>query len=139
MGALDRGGSGVFREACLCDDKRSLFGIDLASRSVRLFVGARKAILIRADALRARREAARGPRLASRAETRWFSRIARKAGRRAQLWSGNQKDFTRRFHVVAKGIAELPNDTVMDGEIVALYERADRRSIFSRASAMPTL
>jgi ATP-dependent DNA ligase len=51
-----------------------------------------------------------------------FRAIGRKAGRSAQLWSRNEKDFTRRFSGVVKGIAELPNDTVIDGEIVALDE-----------------
>src|SRR6516162_5256961 len=46
----------------------------------------------------------------------------RKSGRSAQLWSRNQKDFTRRFRDVAKAIADLPNDSVIDGEIVALDE-----------------
>jgi bifunctional non-homologous end joining protein LigD len=49
-----------------------------------------------------------------------FRAIGRKSGRSAQLWSRNQKDFTRRFASVAKGIAELTNDTVIDGEVVAL-------------------
>jgi bifunctional non-homologous end joining protein LigD len=49
-----------------------------------------------------------------------FRTIGRKSGRSAQLWSRNQKDFTRRFPGVVKGIAELPSDTVIDGEIVAL-------------------
>jgi DNA ligase D-like protein (predicted ligase) len=49
-----------------------------------------------------------------------FRAIGRKSGRSAQLWSRNQKDFTRRFPDVVKGIRELPNDTVIDGEIVAL-------------------
>jgi bifunctional non-homologous end joining protein LigD len=49
-----------------------------------------------------------------------FRAIGRKSGRSAQLWSRNQKDFTRRFPDVVKGIAELPSDTVIDGEIVAL-------------------
>jgi hypothetical protein len=30
-------------------------------------------------------------------EARWFRAGRRKSGRRAQLWSRNQKDFTRRF------------------------------------------
>jgi ATP-dependent DNA ligase len=51
-----------------------------------------------------------------------FRAIGRKSGRIAQHWSRSQKDFTRRFAAVAKGIAELPNDTVIDGEIVALDE-----------------
>src|SRR5215472_4502668 len=49
-----------------------------------------------------------------------FRAIGRKFGRSIQLRSRNQKDFTRRFAGVAKGIVGLPNDTVIDGEIVAL-------------------
>ena len=49
-----------------------------------------------------------------------FRAIGRKAGRSAQLWSRNKKDFVRRFPGVVEGIAELPSDTVIDGEIVAL-------------------
>jgi len=49
-----------------------------------------------------------------------FRAIGRKSGRSAQLWSRNQKDFTRRFRHVTKAIADLPNDTIIDGEIVAL-------------------
>jgi len=49
-----------------------------------------------------------------------FRAIGRKSGRSAQLWSRNQKDFTRRFPGVVKGVAELPSDTVIDGEVVAL-------------------
>jgi DNA ligase D-like protein (predicted ligase) len=51
-----------------------------------------------------------------------FRAIARKSGRSTQLWSRNQKDFTRRFSGVVKGIAALQSDTVIDGEIVALDE-----------------
>jgi ATP-dependent DNA ligase len=51
-----------------------------------------------------------------------FRAIGRKSGRSAQLWSRNQKDFTRRFAAVTKDIADMPNDTVIDGEIVALDE-----------------
>jgi DNA ligase D-like protein (predicted ligase) len=51
-----------------------------------------------------------------------FRAIGRKAGRSAQLWSRNQKDFTRHFPTVVRGVSELPNDTIIDGEIVALDE-----------------
>jgi hypothetical protein len=44
------------------------------------------------------------------------SAAARKAGHAIRQIS------TRRFRDIAKGIAELPNDTVIDGEIVALDE-----------------
>jgi len=53
-----------------------------------------------------------------------FRAIGRKSGRSAQLWSRNQKDFTRRFRHVTKAIADLPNDTIIDGEIVALDENS---------------
>jgi ATP-dependent DNA ligase len=36
-----------------------------------------------------------------------FRAIGRKSGRSAQLWSRNQKDFTRRFPDVVKGIADI--------------------------------
>jgi len=49
-----------------------------------------------------------------------YRAIARKSGRSTQLWSRNQKDFARRFQAVAKAIAYLPEDTAIDGEVVAL-------------------
>jgi DNA ligase D-like protein (predicted ligase) len=51
-----------------------------------------------------------------------FRAIGRKAGRVAQLWSRNQKNFARRFPTIVKGLAGLPGDTVIDGEMVALDE-----------------
>ena len=51
-----------------------------------------------------------------------FRAIGRKAGRTAQLWSRNQKNFARQFPIVVKGLAGLPDDTVIDGEVVALDE-----------------
>src|ERR1700680_2187256 len=39
---------------------------------------------------------------------------------RAQLWSRNGKDFVRRFPEVAKAVAYLPEETAVDGELVAL-------------------
>jgi bifunctional non-homologous end joining protein LigD len=51
-----------------------------------------------------------------------FSAMGRKSGRTAQLWSRNQKDFARRFSGLVKAVRELPDETVIDGEIVALDE-----------------
>ena len=51
-----------------------------------------------------------------------FRAIGRKAGRTAQLWSRNQKNFARRFPTVLKALAGLPDDTIIDGEVVALDE-----------------
>src|SRR5215471_18460389 len=52
-----------------------------------------------------------------------FRAIGCKLGRTAQLWSRNQKNFARRFPGVVKAVAELPSDTVIDGEVVVLDER----------------
>jgi DNA ligase D-like protein (predicted ligase) len=49
-----------------------------------------------------------------------FRAIGRKAGRSAQLWSRNRKNFARRFPAVVKALADLPDDTIIDGEVVAL-------------------
>jgi len=51
-----------------------------------------------------------------------YRALGRKSGRSTQLWSRNQKDFARRFPTIAKAIADLPLDTIIDGEIVALDE-----------------
>jgi len=49
-----------------------------------------------------------------------FRAIGRKAGRGAQLWSRNQKSLSRRFPSLVKGLNGLPDDTIIDGEVVAL-------------------
>src|SRR5215469_455117 len=67
-----------------------------------------------------------GPEFPLRAKARGFRSIPRKSGRSTLLWSRNQKDFTRWFRDVAKAIASSPNDTVIDGEIVALDENGRR-------------
>jgi hypothetical protein len=48
--------------------------------------------------------------------------IGRKSGRNAQLWSRNQKDFTRRFPDVVNGVAELVDIST----IFALPQRTSR-------------
>ena len=52
-----------------------------------------------------------------------FRALGRKAGRTPQLWSRNQKKLARRFPTVVKALTALPDDTVIDGEVVALDER----------------
>jgi hypothetical protein len=51
-----------------------------------------------------------------------FRAIGRKAERTAQLWSRNQKNFARRFPTVVKALGGLPDDTVIDGEVVETSE-----------------
>jgi DNA ligase D-like protein (predicted ligase) len=49
-----------------------------------------------------------------------FRAIAFKTGRQVRLRSRNDNDFSVRYPAVARALAKLPNDTVIDGEIVAL-------------------
>jgi ATP-dependent DNA ligase len=56
-----------------------------------------------------------------------FRAIGRKAGRSAQLWSRNRKNFARRFPAVVKALADLPDDTIIDGEVVVSINTAGRR------------
>ena len=45
-----------------------------------------------------------------------------KTGGRIQLRSRNDKGFSRKYPAIAKVLAAMPDDTVIDGEIVALDE-----------------
>jgi bifunctional non-homologous end joining protein LigD len=65
-----------------------------------------------------------------------FRGIGRKAGCSAQLWWRNQNDFTRRFPCMMKGIAELPNDPVIDGKSLRSTKVASPPSICSSASGV---
>jgi bifunctional non-homologous end joining protein LigD len=50
------------------------------------------------------------------------------------LYSRRGIDLTKRFEYVAKALASLPGDTVIDGELAALREEANRISICFRIS-----
>jgi ATP-dependent DNA ligase len=52
-----------------------------------------------------------------------------KAGHEVRLRSRNDKDFNRKYPAIAKALATLPDDTVIDGEVVALD--ADGRPSFN--------
>jgi hypothetical protein len=51
-----------------------------------------------------------------------YRALAIKSGARIQLRSGNDNDFSTRYRDIAKALAVLPDDTVIDGEVVALDE-----------------
>jgi len=48
--------------------------------------------------------------------------IGVKSKSRALLLSRNGKDFTHRFPAIARGLERLPDDTVVDGEIIAVND-----------------
>jgi DNA ligase D-like protein (predicted ligase) len=60
--------------------------------------------------------------------TRWsyqlkldgYRAIAFKSGGSVRLRSRNDNDFTHRYPTVVRGLAKMPNETVVDGEVVAL-------------------
>jgi DNA ligase D-like protein (predicted ligase) len=62
--------------------------------------------------------------------TRWeyqlkfdgYRAVAFKSGGTVQLRSRNDNDFTGRYPAIVKGLAEMPDETVIDGEVVALDE-----------------
>src|SRR5579863_1609750 len=48
-----------------------------------------------------------------------YRAIAFKSGRRVQVRSRNDKDFTARYSNIAEAFRTLPDETVLDGEVVA--------------------
>jgi ATP-dependent DNA ligase len=49
-----------------------------------------------------------------------YRALAIKAGGKLQLRSRNDNDFTVKYPTIAKALAPLPDETVIDGELVAL-------------------
>jgi bifunctional non-homologous end joining protein LigD len=51
-----------------------------------------------------------------------YRAIAFKTGGKIHLRSRNDNDFTMRYPAVVRGLANMPDDTVVDGEVVAIDE-----------------
>jgi len=51
-----------------------------------------------------------------------FRAVAAKSAGRVRVWSRNENDFGARYPSIAEALKNLPDDTVVDGEIVALDE-----------------
>jgi bifunctional non-homologous end joining protein LigD len=49
-----------------------------------------------------------------------YRAIAVKSGGRVQLRSRHNKDFTAKYPAIMKALSSMPDETVIDGEIVAL-------------------
>lgn len=62
-----------------------------------------------------------------------------KTGSRVTLYSRRGTDLSKRFEYVTAALASLPDETVIDGELVRLTNRANPTSICSRISARPKL
>jgi bifunctional non-homologous end joining protein LigD len=53
-----------------------------------------------------------------------YRALAIKNDGRAALRSRNDNDFSRRYPIIVKALAALPNETVIDGEVAALIEKS---------------
>jgi bifunctional non-homologous end joining protein LigD len=51
-----------------------------------------------------------------------YRALAIKTSGKTQLRSRNNKDFTSKYSLISKALQKLPNETVLDGEVVALDE-----------------
>ncbi len=49
-----------------------------------------------------------------------YRSLALKTGGKVQLRSRNAKDFTARYSSLVKALSPMPDETVLDGEVVAL-------------------
>jgi ATP-dependent DNA ligase len=58
--------------------------------------------------------------MAVRVETRWVPGTGHQKRRKIQLRSRNNNDFNVRYPDIVKALTPMPEDKVVDGEIVAL-------------------
>jgi DNA ligase D-like protein (predicted ligase) len=70
--------------------------------------------------LRATEQLPDGPQFAYELKLDGFRAQAIKSGGKVHLRSRNDKDFNRKYPTIVKALAAIPDETVIDGEVVAL-------------------
>jgi ATP-dependent DNA ligase len=58
-----------------------------------------------------------------------FRAVAFKTGGRVHLRSRNNKDFNGKYPPIAQTLAAMPDETIIDGEVVALDDVVTHRSM----------
>jgi ATP-dependent DNA ligase len=58
-----------------------------------------------------------------------YRALAIKSSGKVRLRSRNDNDFNSRYPGIVNALAPMPDDTVIDGEVVALDEKAGRHSM----------
>lgn len=91
-----------------------------AARLIRYFLS--ECTFLRTDALSRGARIARRPRVAVGAQTRRLPWYRDQEPSRAHLASRNGKNFSERFPTITRALDRLPDETVVDGEIVATGE-----------------
>src|SRR5215471_6330245 len=79
-----------------------------------------KARFVEPMLLRATEQLTDGPQFAYELKLDGFRAQAIKSGGKVQLRSRNNKDFNRKYPAIVTALAAMPDETVIDGEVVAL-------------------
>jgi bifunctional non-homologous end joining protein LigD len=66
-----------------------------------------------------------------------YRALAIKTSGKLQLRSRNDNDFTQRYPSIAAGLQKMPDETVIDGKIVASMSKAIRHLICCRTTDHP--
>lgn len=106
---MARRGVGLFPESF------AAYHVDLVSRHTNVeFI--RPMLLLRTDRL------PEGPDWLYELKLDGYRALAIKSGGKVQLRSRNDKDFNARYPSLVKALGSMPDETVLDGEVVALDE-----------------